>query len=148
MNEPSLIERPRVLVLFRNPLDRKLVVRFLEERDIDADVVGDSDQMESLLEGSFSDFSLVILDLDVALAFGPRLLSKGDEIERPLPILLALPADASAPHWLAKRVASSSPREGEEGRPRQISVSRQHEPRIEDSSQRHQDGHREHSSSH
>ena len=102
MNEPSLIERPRVLVLFRNPLDRKLVVRFLEERDIDADVVGDSDQMESLLEGSFSDFSLVILDLDVALAFGPRLLSKGDEIERPLPILLALPADASAPHWLAK----------------------------------------------
>jgi len=102
-NFPQEPEDPKVLVLFRNPLDRELVRDFLSERDISPVLIDNSKRMEKLLDSqALSRYSLILLDLEVAQIYGDLLLELANKLARPLPVLLALPKDASSYFWLEK----------------------------------------------
>ena len=90
-----------VLVAFSKTLDRRLVAEFLRSQGLECTCIASSQEFETVLDRrDLERFSLVILDMDVAHSFGKRLLGLSWELPTPIPVLLALPRDASAAYWL------------------------------------------------
>ncbi|HIB64633.1 MAG TPA: response regulator [Phycisphaerales bacterium] len=90
-----------ILVAFSKTPDRRLVTNFLRSQGLECVSPSSSQEFKSILDRrELRKFSLVILDMEVAHSFGKRLLALSWELPTPVPVLLALPRDASAAFWL------------------------------------------------